>query len=218
MKRGESLKPSSRSSSFNAICEKPIFNYALIVLVIAALVLSILAFANVQQLKKSLAPKTININDFLAKLTGHPEMEIYIGVAPSSIVQINSNNLANLQMQIEGLDESYLGSFIVQYPDSIVIYDYGSDLIKGAFPLQPPQAQIPDDFFAKLNLHPEVQGLENEQPVGGQLDEASLNTLKQQFPDVYANAKVGDFLLRYSTKLVIYDYSKDLIVNAVSLE
>ena len=79
------------------------------------------------------------------------------------------------------------------------------------------QAQLPADFLAKLNAHPELAGLENEQPVGGQLDQASLGTLRQQFPNVYANAKVGDFLLRYSTRLIIYDYNSDAIVNAVDL-
>lgn len=74
-----------------------------------------------------------------------------------------------------------------------------------------------EDFFAKLNAHPELSGLENEQPIGGQLDANSLSTLQQQFPNVYANAKVGDFLLRYSTKLIIYDYNNDAIVNAVNL-
>lgn len=82
---------------------------------------------------------------------------------------------------------------------------------------QPQQAQLPADFLTKLNAHPELQGLENEQPIGGQLDADSLNTLKQQFPDVYLNAKVGDFLLRYTTRLIIYDYNADVIVNAVNL-
>jgi hypothetical protein len=65
--------------------------------------------------------------------------------------------------------------------------------------------------------HPELAGLENEQPVGGQIDQASLDTLRQQFPDVYADAKVGDFLLRCTTRLIIYDYNADTIVNAVNL-
>ena len=77
--------------------------------------------------------------------------------------------------------------------------------------------KLPSDLFTKLNLHPELMGLENEQPLGGQIDELSLETLKQQFPDVYADAKVGDYLLRYSTRLVIYDYNNDEIVNALNL-
>jgi len=82
---------------------------------------------------------------------------------------------------------------------------------------QPQQAQLPADFFTKLNKHNELQGLQNQQPIGGQIDAASLAILKQQFPDVYANAKVGDFLLRYQTKLIIYDYNNNRIVNAVNL-
>lgn len=81
-----------------------------------------------------------------------------------------------------------------------------------------PKTISEDEFFAKLNKHPELKGLQNEQPVGGQLDAASLSTLKQQFPDVYKDAKVGDFLLRYKTKLIIYDYDSDRIVNAVNLQ
>ena len=145
-------------------------------------------------------------------------MKNYVGVAPLNIIQVNNNNIANLQAQVNWLDLSYIWNFIIQYADKIVIYDYDNDKIKGAVSLQQPQqAQLSADFFTKLNKHAELQGLESQQPMGGQLDAASLNTLKQQFPDVYANAKVGDFLLRYQTKLIIYDYSQDKIVNVVNL-
>jgi len=107
---------------------------------------------------------------------------------------------------------------LIQYTDSIVIFDYNNDVIKGTVSLQQPQqGQLPGDFFTRMNAHPELADLANEQPVGGQIDQASLNTLSQQFPNVYANAKVGDFLLRYSTILIIYDYDADVIVNAVAL-
>ena len=198
--------------------EKPVFHYALILLVAVSLVASLIALSNTNQLKKAIVPKTFSINDFLKKLTAHPEMKGYVGIAPLNIVQINSDNLANLQAQISGLDVSYIGNFIVQYTDRIAVYDYNSDQLKGAVSLQQPQqAQLPNDFLVKLNRHPELKGLEKEQPIGGQLDEASLGTLKQQFPDVYAGAKTGDFLLRYSKKLIIYDYNADKIVNAVNL-
>jgi len=99
-----------------------------------------------------------------------------------------------------------------------VIFDYDNDAIKGIVSLQQPQqAQLPADFYSKLNAHPELSGLENEQPIGGQLDAPSLETLKQQFPDVYANAEVNDYLLRYQTRLIIYNYNNDVIVNAVNL-
>lgn len=194
-----------------------IFQYAILLSTIATLVVSIFALANTYQLKKALIPATIDASDFLKKLTSHDEMKGYAGVAPLNIVQINSNNIANLQAQIRGMNSSFIGDFIVQYADGIVIYDYKGNKIKAAISMQQPQVQLPADFFAKLNKHAELKGLQEQQPVFGQLDAASLNTLRQQFPEVYAKAKAGDFLLRYQTKLIIYDYNIDRVVNAVNL-
>lgn len=200
------------------IYENPFFQYIIILSIIGTLIISIFSLANTYGLKKALITKTINTNEFLKKLTSNPEMKKYVGVAPLNIVQINSNNFANLQSQINGLDTSYIGNFIVQYTDRILVYDYEKNIIKGNVNLQQSQqAEVPHDFYIKLNKHPELQGLDKQQPIGGQLDENSLNTLKQQFPDVYKDAKVGDFLLRYQTKLIIYDYKQDKIVNSVSL-
>ncbi len=221
MVRGDSVKQSSYDQSYSHhdahIYEKPFFQYFIILSIIATLVVSIFALANVYQIKKAVVPRTINANDFLKKLMLHAEMKGYVGVAPLNVIQINNNNFANLQAQIRDLDVSYIGNFMVQYTDKVVVYDYDNDKIRGTLNLQQPQAQLPADFLAKLNKHAEMAGLQNQQPVGGQLDAASLATLKQQFPDVYANAKVGDFLLRYQTKLIIYDYSQDKILNAVNL-
>ena len=197
--------------------EKPFFQHIIVLSIIATLIVSVFALVSVYQLKKAIVPKTVNFNDFLKKLTSHAEMKSYVGVAPLNVVQINNNNLGNLQTQINGLDTSYIGSFIVQYTNGVVIYDYDNDRIRGNVNLQAQQAQFPADFFTKLNKHAEIQGLQNQKPAGGKIDEASLNTLKQQFPDVYASAKVGDYLLRYQTKLVIYDYNADKIINTVSL-
>ena len=218
MMRGGSLKSSYTSSSYReTFHEKPFFQYLKLLLIIATLVVGVLILIQSNKITGAVVAQTISTNDFLNKLISHPEMGAYVGVAPLNIIQVNSNNLANLQAQINGLDSSFIGSFIVQYTNAIVIYDYNNDVIKGTVSLQQPQAQLPADFLEKLNAHPELQGLETEQPVGGQIDAASLATLKQQFPDVYANAKVGDFLLRYATRLIIYDYNADVIVNAVNL-
>jgi len=206
-----------RASYVKSLHEKTFFRYIVILLIIGAFAFSLLAYLNTNYLRDTLVPRTIDIEDFLQKLTAHEEVRAYVGTAPLNIVQINQNNIANLQTQITGLDSSFIGSFLVQYTDAIIIYNYDSDEIKGTLSLDQPQTKLPDDFVDKLNQHTELQGLENEQPVGGQLDEASLNTLKQQFPDVYANAKVGYFLLRYQTKLIIYDYNQDVIVNSIDL-
>ncbi len=204
-------------SSYNApLHEKPVFSYIALIAIIVTLAVSTVALVNVYQLKKVIIPKTINTNDFLAKLTAHEEMKSYAGVAPLNIVQVNNNNFASLQSQINGLDTSYVGKFLVQYSDRVVVYDYENDKIAGSINLAQ-QPQLPADLFTKLNKHAELEGLQNQQPVGGQIDASSLDSLKQQFPDVYANAKVGDFLLRYQTKLIIYDYNADKIVNAVNL-
>jgi len=208
----------TKSSYDTHLFEKPAFQYLIVFSIIATLIISVLALFNLYQLKNIIVPKTINMNDFLQKVVAHSEMKGYVGVAPLNIIQVNNNNFANLRAQINGLDQSYIGSFIVQYTDKIVIYDYDNDKIMGTVSLQQPQqSQLPADFFAKLNKHSELQGLQNQQPIGGQIDASSLSTLKQQFPDVYANAKVGDFLLRYQTKLIIYDYAQDKIINAVNL-
>ena len=196
--------------------ERPVFQYAKLALILATLVVGILVLLNTRQITGAVVAQTVDANDFLAKLTAHPEASRYAGVSPLNIIQVSNNNLAGLQSQISGLDTSYLGSFLVQYQDAIVIYDYSKDAVRGTVSLQQ-QPQLPADFLTKLSAHPEMQGLEGQQPIGGQLDEQSLATLKQQFPDVYANAKVGDFLLRYQTRLIIYDYFSDTIVNAVNL-
>ena len=207
MARGDNIKSSSGYT-----------HYAIILLILATFVVSVFALINIYQLKSELIPKTATPEQFLKKLISHPEMKAYIGAAPLNIIQINNNNLANLKSQINGIDATYLGNFIVQYTDRIIVYDYENDKIKGAVSLQQPQqGQLPADFFIKLNKHAELQGLQNEQPVGGQFDQSSLNTLNQQFPDVYKDAKVGDFLLRYKTRLIIYDYSTDKIITAVNL-
>ena len=221
MAKGDTrLRTASSSHSYKAkFHETPVFHYLLIGIVVISLIVSTAALVYTSQLKKALLPQTINANDFLKKLTSHEQMKAYVGVAPLNIIQITNDNLANLQSQISGLDTSYVGSFIVQYTDRIVVYDYDKNVIRGTVGLQQPQqGQIPADFFARLNRHPELKGLEKEQPVGGQLDANSLATLKQQFPEVYKDAKVGDFLLRYSKKLIIYDYNADKIVNAVNLQ
>ena len=206
------------------VYEKPLFQYIIIFSIISTFIISILALINTYQLKSVVIPKAINVNDFLQKLTAHAEVKNYAGVSPSNVIQVNNNNFANLQTQISGLDISYIGSFIVQYSDRIVIYDYDNDKVRGSVALQQQkpgaqqqQAQLPKDLFTKLNKHVELQGLQNEKPAGGQIDSASLDTLKQQFAEVYANAKVGDYILRYQTKLIIYDYTADKIVNTVKL-
>ncbi|MBL7056504.1 hypothetical protein ISS07_06325 [Candidatus Woesearchaeota archaeon] len=214
MKKSRKLKQSKPYSE--PLHEKPGFHYALAIVSVLALVLSIYALNSVNNLA-SLEQQQISVEDFLQKLTANEQMSSFVGVSPLNIVQVNVNNLPNLQAQIANLDTSYIGNFIVQYTDVLVIYDYDSNEIKGTVSLKQQQPQLPADFFTKLNVHPELQDLGAEQPVSGQIDEATLSTLQQQFPQVYENAKAGDFLVRYQARLVIYDYNSDQIINSVSL-
>ena len=208
---------SSRNVYHKPFYEIRYFQFTLAILVVLAVILSGAAWYNTYQLKKLLVPKTINTNDFLKKLTAHSEMQSFAGTPPINIVQINNNNFGNLQTQISGLDISHIGSFIVQFKDRIVVYDYENDKIKGTVGSQQPQ--LPSDLLTKLNKHPEMADLQNEQPIGGKLDTTSLNSLKQEYPNEYSKAKVGDYLLRYQKKLklIIYDYDQDKIVNLVKL-
>ena len=220
MAKADSQRASGYDSySHTHVYEKPAFQYFIILSIIATLIVSITALANTYKIKNAVVPKTVNANDFLKRLTSHSELKSYVGVAPLNVIQVNNNNFANLQSQIQGLDASYIGNFIVQYSDRIVVYDFDNDKVKGNVNLNQQQAlaQLTADIFTKLNKHPELKGLESQKPVGGQLDAASLNTLKQQFPDVYKDAKAGDFLLRYQTRLIIYDYAGDKIINSVNL-
>lgn len=218
-KGGFKLDSSSSTSYYREpLHEGAVFQYAKLALILATLIVGILILVNTRQITGAVVAQTISASDFISKLTAHPEASKYSGVNPLNIVQVNANNIVALQDQIKGLDSSYMGSFLVQYEDAIIAYDYEKDSIRNVIALQQQQQPpLPSDFFAKLNVHPEMQGLQGQQPVGGQLDQQSLATLKQQFPEIYANAKVGDFLLRYSTRLIIYDYNNDIIVNAVDL-
>jgi hypothetical protein len=192
--------------------------YAVLIISVLMLFASVASLINLYELKKALVPKSINIKEFIEKLSSHPEMKNYAGVDPLNILQINNNNYPNLQAQIRGLNVSHIGNFIVQYNDRLVIYDYNNDKITGGADLQQQtQVQLPEDFFTKLNKHSELKDLQNQKPAVAQLDSESLDTLKQQFPQTYAKAKEGDFILRYEKKLVIFDYKQNKIVNVVDL-
>jgi len=121
----------------------------------------------------------------------------------------------NLKQQISGLNESFIGDYIVNYDDRVVIFDYESGNIVYDIPLQ---AQLPADFFTKLLVHPEVKGYENEKPNGRVLDQANLDQLKQTYPTLYKNAEAGDIVLQYSNLLVIYNYQNDQIKDTFNLQ
>ena len=171
---------------------------------------SIMAFYNSKQLKEFIIPKQLDTEDFLAKLRAHPEMQILKEVEPLNIVQITNANLQNIQAQIKDLDASFLGNFLVQYKEAIVVYDYLNDTIKGMINIPP---ALPQDFFEKLLAHPELKNYKGQQPTGaGAIDEKILAQLKEQQPDIFRNAKAGDYVVTYQDRVFVFDYEKDKIV------
>ena len=193
----------------------PIASILTISISVISLIISIIALS-MASASNNAAPEQINTQEFLQKLASHEESRQFADQNPVAITQINGQNFNELQGKIQGLDNSYLNNYIVEFPTGLAIYDFNNDKVRGTLQYEQ-QNQLPQDFFTKLQTHPEVQGLENEQPVGGMLDAQTLSTLQQQFPDVYNEAKVGDFLLRYKTRLIVYDYNADRIIKAVTL-
>ncbi|MDP7180329.1 MAG: hypothetical protein QF824_03600 [Candidatus Woesearchaeota archaeon] len=195
------------------------FNHIILAVVVITLAVSIYTLTEVNKLKGGTSDgQTVSTEQFLRMLTAHPEASSYVNIPPLNIVRIDETNLANIQAQIEGVDPSYIGKYIVQYTDRLIIYDFDNDIVIGNVDVAAPQnSQLPQDFSAKLVAHTEVADVANEDPSGGLLDAASLDTLRQQYPDVYKDAKVGDYLLRYSDRLIIYDYQNDAVVGAFAL-
>ena len=193
--------------------------YIILITTIITLGISIYTLNEVRTFKSAIFPQTVSLDQFLNKLTAHEELTDYKDIPPLNIIRIDNTNLANLQAQIAGLDTSFIGKYIVMYTNRMVIYDFDNDVIAGNVASQAPQqTQLPQDFSAKLLTHPELQGVENINPAGGIIDQASLDTLQQQLPDIYKDAKVGDYLLRYPDRLIIYDYQNDNIVAAFALQ
>ena len=85
----------ARSSYSEPLHEKTFFQYVVILLIIGAFAFSLLAYLNTVYLRDTLVPKTIDVNDFLKKLTAHEEMGAFVGVSPLNIVQVNQNNIAS---------------------------------------------------------------------------------------------------------------------------
>lgn len=84
--------------------------------------------------------------------------------------------------------------------------------------LQTEEQQFAQDFENKLYAHKEISSLRGSQVTGGKLDETTLTILQQQFPEVYQDAKPGNYLLRYDTHLIVYNYEDDDLVKVVPLK
>ena len=108
----------------NGFFQSTSYHVLVFLVLLTTLAFSIMAFYNSKQIKEFAIPKPLDVKDFMAKLRAHPEMKDLQEVDPLNIVQITNANLQSLQTQIRNLDISFLGSFLVQYKDSIVVYNY----------------------------------------------------------------------------------------------
>lgn len=155
--------------------------------------------------------------DLLDKLAADPQLAAYKGIRPAAVIKVSQDNLENLKQQINGLDETFIGNYIISYSDRIVIYNYEAGQIVSNIALQAPaQQNLPNDFFTKLLAHPGMEGYGAENPNGRQLDQQALDQLKQAYPTLYKNAEPGDFVLQYSDKMIIYNYENDQIKDTFS--
>lgn len=64
--------------------------------------------------------------DLLDKLYEHQEMQEYTGTTPEGLVATEQNIQ---QLSSQGIDAE-IGDYILQYPDTLVVYDYKKDKIK----------------------------------------------------------------------------------------
>ena len=49
------------------------------------------------------------------------------------------------------------------------------------------------------------------------LDQTSLDSLRQQQPDAFKNAKVGDYIIAYPDRIFVFDYGKDRVVSTAKV-
>ena len=70
---------------------------------------------------------------------------------------------------------------------------------------------IPADFFTKILKHPEMSGLQNVSPIGGMVTQQAFVQLTNSYPSIANKTQIGDYLLQYQDKIIIYDYQNDRI-------
>ena len=128
----------------------------------------------------------------------------------------HKEDLKKIQSQIEDINEDHLGSYVLAYPDRIIVYNYEDDVIILRRDVQQ-QAQLPQDFFIKLFAHPELRGYETKSPTGGRLSEESVQQLAEINPELADSALPGDFILNFPDKTFIYNYEKDILKAEYSI-
>ncbi|MAG08536.1 hypothetical protein CMO89_03615 [Candidatus Woesearchaeota archaeon] len=152
-------------------------------------------------------PETIP-QDLLVKLTAHGGLEDYMNQRPS-VVKITQQNLNNLQQQINGLDETQIGNYIVSYEDLVILYDYTNDMILDSIMFE----TVPQDLLTKLTAHEEMEQYKDVKPFNMVIvKQENLAVLQQQIADI-DESYIGSFIITYpDNRLVMYNYAADAIL------
>ena len=160
------------------------------------------------------APRVQLPADFVQKLTAHPETSGYANQNPT-ITQLTADQIAQgKQANAQLFANAKAGDYLLQWADLVLIYDYNADKIVATFKPQ----TAPADFLTKLTAHTELSSYAGETPRVSIITQDALPQLKQQFPNLYSNAKAGDYVVRYTGKLVIYNYESNKIVDIFDLQ
>jgi len=153
--------------------------------------------------------------DFGQKLMAHNEVSSYANQNLSSVnildaTLIEQGKTANPQL----FNNAKAGDYLLQWPDLFVVYDYKNDKIVSTFT----PAKAPADFLQKLLVHPELKEFATETPRVSIITQDALPQLKEQFSNIYQNAKAGDYVVRFDSLLVIYNYDTDKLVDMFNLQ
>ncbi|MDP7141449.1 MAG: hypothetical protein QF362_01305 [Candidatus Woesearchaeota archaeon] len=150
--------------------------------------------------------------DLLLKLIAHEGLENYANQQPN-IIEITSQNLENLKQQINGIDETQIGNYIVSYQDLVLLYDYMQDTVLDSIRFE----AVPQDLLLKLTAHDEMQAYKEVDPFNMVIvKQDNLQALQQQIGGL-DETHIGAFIISYpDNRVVMYDYVNDaILVNNV---
>src|SRR5258708_5579718 len=122
--------PSAASAPERSLHEVSLsVQYAIFAIALVSLILSAFAAIKTVHIAKIIDRQAAGAGGVLKKLTSHPDAAAYFGVKPLAVIQVDQSNIENLAKQITGLDPFWLGRHLVQYGDTVFVYDYAQDRI-----------------------------------------------------------------------------------------
>jgi len=150
--------------------------------------------------------------DILLKLTAHKGLESYKNIRPD-VIKITQQNINNLMQQIDGLDETKIGNYIINYQDLVILYDYTKDIIIDSTRFE----AIPQDLLLKLTAHEGMEQYKDIDPFKIIIvKEENFKAIKQQIADLDVS-HVDSYIVSYpDNRVIIYNYANDaILINQV---